>query len=85
MLAKELKETDENVIRKNFVPSEAVAVWLSLPTTKWGQSRSNFERKIEDAAKRTGYSTYTFGTTGKKLPLSESDIGHRRKRAAKRT
>jgi len=54
-------EYDENAIRKNFTPSEAVAIWEAMESYQ-GQLRSNLprsEQRREVAAKVTNVSTRT--------------------------
>lgn len=54
-------EYDENAIRKNFTPSESVAIWNAMEKPKGGagKTRSDSEQVIKKASKLLGKSTDT--------------------------
>lgn len=71
---------DENTARKNFAPSEDVAIWRALESYQEQRSRSVVERiekpesKIKKAAKITGRSTDTLSKARQVVEYGDKDL-----------
>ncbi len=75
---KEQKETDENVVREDFLPSEAVDIWDSLESFQFersGRSDSDQpEQRRKQATKRTGYSHDTLSKAKKVIESKNKEL-----------
>ncbi|MGQ9571492.1 MAG: MT-A70 family methyltransferase [Thermodesulfovibrionales bacterium] len=70
-------QTDENAIRKNFTPSEAVAIWEAMESYQGQKLVSNFdtsEKRRNRASKLLGLSTYTLSKAKQVVDSGDQEL-----------